>query len=385
MKFKPVKTAVIGCGMISNIYLRVLKEKFSIIELVGCSDIVEEKAAAQAEKYGIRKMTNEEILTDPEIELVLNLTYASAHYEVNRAILSAGKHCYSEKMMCLTMQEADELDRIRREKGVMFAVAPDTFLGAGIQSANFYVQQGMIGEPVQVAANLARGYFMTKEDKDDAHRKYSVMCEGGGIPYDMGGYYLHAMFQMLGPVKSVCGYMKTREQNRPYLNPRHSKFEENFFVNTYNTVSATLEFANGVLGSLNISSEYDATYNDFKIYGTRGILVISDPNQFGEKPRLLKGIPGTESVTETELPLYHAFSEQYRGIGAADMAWALRTGRPPRLSFEMGYHALEILNAIIRSTENRTVEMLHTTFERPVPIPPDIYGGTTDERNLYLY
>ncbi|MBO4979069.1 MAG: Gfo/Idh/MocA family oxidoreductase, partial [Clostridia bacterium] len=134
MKFKPVKTAVIGCGMISNIYLRVLKEKFSIIELVGCSDIVESKAAAQAKKYDIRQMTNEEILSDPEIELVLNLTYASAHYEVNRAILLSGKHCYSEKMMCLTMEEADELDRIRREKGVMFAVAPDTFLGAGIQS-----------------------------------------------------------------------------------------------------------------------------------------------------------------------------------------------------------------------------------------------------------
>lgn len=97
MKFRPVKTAVIGCGMISGIYLKNLKEIFYITDLVGCADMVAEKAAAQAEKYNIRCMTSEEILSDPEIELVLNLTYASSHYEVSKTILSAGKHCYSEK------------------------------------------------------------------------------------------------------------------------------------------------------------------------------------------------------------------------------------------------------------------------------------------------
>ena len=116
MQYKSVKTAVIGCGMISDVYMQNLKEKFSIIDFVGCSDIVSEKSKKQAEKYGVKQMTNEEILNDPEIELVLNLTYPTSHFEVSKAILSAGKHCYSEKLMCLTLDEAKELDKIRKEK-----------------------------------------------------------------------------------------------------------------------------------------------------------------------------------------------------------------------------------------------------------------------------
>ena len=379
MKFKPVKTAVIGCGMISNNYLRNIKEKFSILELVGCSDIVEAKSKAQAEKYGIKQMTNEEILNDPEIELVLNLTYATAHFEVSKAILEAGKHCYSEKMIGVTMEEADELDRIRKEKGVMFAVGPDTFLGAGMQSARYFVDSGLIGEVVSVSATLTRDYFMVKSDADDAYRKYSVMAEGGGIPYDMGGYYLHEMFNILGPVKKVCGFATTREQNRPYLNPRHSKFEENYFVNTINSIYASLEFKNGVYGSLNMCSDHREGYDKFLVIGTDGILSVGDPNQFGSKITLIKG------GVETELPLYHPYKEESRGIGAAEMAWALRSKREPRLSFEMGYHAFEIINAVIDCTKDGKVKTLKTDFERPVPISIEHYPGQSAERSLYLY
>lgn len=379
MQFKPVKTGVIGCGMISNNYLKNIKQEFSIIELVGCSDIVESKSKAQAEKFGIKQMTNEEILNDPEIELVLNLTYASAHFEVSKAILEAGKHCYSEKMIGVTMEEADELDRIRKEKGVMFAVGPDTFLGAGMQSARYFIDSGLIGDVVSVSATLTRDYFMIKSDVDDAYRKYSVMAEGGGIPYDMGGYYLHEMFNILGPVNRVCGFATTREQNRPYLNPRHSKFDENYFVNTINCIYASMEFKNGVYGSINISSEHREGYDKFLAMGTDGILSIGDPNMFGSKISLIKG------GVETELPLYHPYKEECRGIGAADMAWALRTGRAPRISFELGYHAFEIINALTDCTEDGQVKTLKTDFERPVPISIEHYGGQSAERSLYLY
>ena len=378
MQYKPVKTAVIGCGMISDRYFENLKNRFSIINLVGCSDLSDELADKQSAKYGIRKMTNEEILNDPDIDLVLNLTYASAHFEINRAILNAGKHCYSEKMMCLTMEEADELDRIRREKGVMFAVGPDTFLGAGMQTARFIIDQGLIGTPVQAVCNLSRGYFMTKDSLDDTRRKYSVVRQGAGIPYDMGGYYLHALFNILGPVQSVCGYARTRQQHRPYLNPRHSKFNEDFFVNTINTLCASMEFKNGVLGSLNLSSDYDTTSNEFKIYGTQGILSLGDPNEFHDQLILF------ENGTETELPLYHPFANESRGVGAAEIAWSLRTGRNPRLSFEMGYHALEIINAVIACTKTGQVQYLKTDFDRPAPIHTEHYSGFSEERSLFL-
>ncbi len=361
--------------MISDIYLTNLKNKFSIIDLVGCSDIVAEKSAKQAEKYDIRQMTNEEILADPEIELVLNLTFASAHFEVSKAILSAGKHCYSEKMVCLTTEEARELYDISKEKGVHFIVAPDTFLGASEQTARMVLDKGLIGTPVTAEVKLHRGYFMIKSDEDDAYRKYSVMHAGGGIPYDMGGYYLHQLFNMFGPVRRVCGFAKTLRQNRPYLNPRHASFDEDFFVDTVNTVCASLEFANGVLCSFTLTSEIPSTQQVFEVAGTEGILTLGDPNSFGDKLFI------TRQQNETlEFPLCHPYRKDSRGIGAADLAWAIRSGKEPRLSFAFGYHALEVIEAIQTSCTTGEVVTLSTDFPRPAPIQSEYYRGDCEER-----
>ena len=196
MKFAPVKTAIIGCGMISDTYLQNLIQTFSIIDVVGCADQVDEKAARQAEKYNIPKRTVADILADPGVELVVNLTYASSHYEVNRQVLEAGKHLYCEKMMADTVSEAQKLVNLAHEKHLRFAVAPDTFLGGSMQTARQFVDAGIIGEPVMGVIRLARNYQMIKSDADDAVRKYSVMARGGGIPYDMGGYYLHTLFNI---------------------------------------------------------------------------------------------------------------------------------------------------------------------------------------------
>lgn len=379
MQFKPVKTAVIGCGMISDTYLHNLKNTFSIIDLVGCSDIVDYKAQAQAEKYGIRKMTNEEILNDPEIELVLNLTYPSAHFEVSKQILEAKKHCYSEKMMALNMREADILNDLRKKNNVMFAVAPDTFLGASQQTARYIVDRGLIGEPIQAIVHLSRGYFMIKSDADDAARKYSVVREGGGIPYDMGGYYLHELFNIFGSVNRVCGFATTHNAVRPYLNPNHSKFDEPFTVNTLNTLSAALEFDCGVLGTFSISSEYNTGRQLFEIFGTEGRLILADPNEFGEDVYLQKG-----AGEPVKFPLTHPYGVGSRGIGAAEMAWSLRQNRPSRLSTEMGYHALEVIEAIRECTADNSVKVLKTKFERPRALPSEFYGGQCQERSLYL-
>ena len=380
MKFEPVKTAVIGCGMISDTYLENLKNTFYITDLVGCADMVDEKAEKQAEKYNIRHMTCDEILSDPEIELVLNLTYATSHYEVSKAILSAGKHCYCEKMAALTLDEAKELKEIADKNHVHYAVAPDTFLGASQQTSRYIVDKGLIGEPVSVLVNLSRSYQLIKTDADDAVRKFSVMCEGGGIPYDMSGYYLHQMFNIFGPVNRVSGFCTTRNANRPYLNPRHSKFDDNFFVNTTNTLACSFEFDCGVYGTMSVSSEHSITENTFKIMGTEGTLELGDPNEFNGKVYITKR--GSEPM---EFPLSHPYSASSRGIGAADMAWAIRTNRKPRLSFEMGYHALEFIKAVEECTVDGQMKTLKTKFERPAPVSSEFFNGTSMERNLYLY
>lgn len=379
MEYKPVKTAVIGCGMISDIYLGNLKNKFYITELVGCADMVDKKAERQAEKYNIKKMTVDEILNDSEIEMVLNLTYPTSHYEINKKVLEAKKHCYCEKMMCLTKEEADALDRIRTENNVYLISAPDTFLGASQQTARYIVDSGIIGEPIQAIVKLCRGYHMIKTTEDDLERKYSVMHEGGGIPYDMGGYYLHELFNIFGGVSSAFGYEFTRNAKRPYLNPRHVKFNDSFEVNTPNTVSAVLKFKNGPLCSFNISSEYLVYDEEFKIMGTEGILYLGDPNNFGDKVYIKK-----QNGEKLEFPISHPYAQNSRGIGAADLAWALRTGREPRISFEMGYHALEIINALKECENDGKMKSFTTEVKRPQVISTEYYGGGSEERSLFL-
>ena len=380
MKIEPVKTAVIGCGMISDSYFINLKEKFSIIDLVGCSDLVESKAKEKAEKYNIRMMTNEEILKDPEIEIVVNLTYASSHFEVNKQVMNAEKHLYCEKMMCDDMEQAYMLRKIKETKGVRFVPAPDTVLGGMLQSCRKAIDSGMIGEPVFTIVSLSRGYHMIKEDKEDAARKYSVMQKGGGIPYDMGGYYLHALFNMFGPVEKVCGFSKTRNQNRPYLTPRHSKFQEDFMVSTPNTVCASLSFKNGMYTSFTMSSDCFGEDYLFEIHGTEGILFCGDPNLFGDKIEIKR-----HNCEKMEFPLTHPYRTNSRGIGVADLAWAIRTNREQRLPFLFGYHALEVINAINDSQKDGTTKILTTDFSIPNPIGSLYYDGTSEERNLYLY
>lgn len=378
MKFFPVKTAVIGAGMISPAYLENLT-RFSIIDLAGISDIVNEKAQEKAEMFGIAQLTNEQILNDPEIELVLNLTYPSAHYEVSKSILIAGKHCYSEKMMCNTLEEAKELGRISKKKNLMFAAGPDTFFGSAQQTARFIVEKGLIGDVIQIISNRPRGYFMTKSSADDAYRKYSVMCEGGGIPYDMGGYDLHTLFNIFGPIESICGFAYTRNANRPYLNPNHEKFNENFFVNTENTMCASMRFRSGPLLSFTTSSDYAVSDSMLILQGTEGMLYLPDTNNFSGKIYLEK--PHFEKM---EFPLFHPFRDATRGVAAADMAWALRTGRKPRLTYEMSYHALEVIKAVVESSKDGTTKHLTTTFDLPVPISTEYYDGACEERSLFI-
>lgn len=383
MKFQPVKTAVIGCGMISDTYMTNLSETFSIIDLVGCADMVDEKAARQAEKYNIRKMTVDEILADPEIELVVNLTYASSHYEVNRRVLAAGKHLYCEKMMADTVEQARELMELSRTKGVRFAVAPDTFLGGSMQTARHFIDMGIIGEPVMGVIRLTRNYQMIKSDADDAVRKYSVMARGGGIPYDMGGYYLHTFFNIFGPVARVCGFSFTRNATRPYLNPRHSKFNDPYLVDTENTITGAMEFRNGFHATIAITSECrGGADNSFEIHGTDGSLLLGDPNLFNDKLYYR-----TNTSELLEFPITHPYGDKssYRGIGAADMAWAIRCNRPHRLAAELGFHALEVTRGILDSAQDGRFRTMTAQFDRPVPIAASHQGGACDERNLFLY
>ena len=356
MNYKKIKTAVIGCGMISDIYLKNLKEKFSVIDLDSCADIVEKKAREKSEKYGIKMRSVEQIISDEEIKLIINLTYPSSHYEITKAALLNGKNVYSEKCMAVTASEAEELYSLAKNRNLRLSVAPDTFLGGSWQTARKIVDAGLIGTPVAFNAVLIRGYHLVKNDADDLKRKFSVMYPGGGIPYDMGAYFIYNLINLFGPIRRVLGNSFTRNPIRPYLNPNHSLFNENFKVKTPNTMAVTLEFDKGVIGNL---------------------LITSDPNNFGDRIYLK-----TRGDDKNIMPFTHPYLEDSRGLGAAELAWSMLKNRPQRISPDMGLHVMKVLAAAEKCGETGICEILNDNFSRPAPLPSLYYCGECDEKLL---
>ncbi|HML48741.1 MAG TPA: Gfo/Idh/MocA family oxidoreductase, partial [Clostridia bacterium] len=277
--FKPVKAAVIGCGMISDIYLKNCVQAFNILDMVGCSDIVPERAAKRAEQYGIRHMTNEEILADPEIEIVVNLTYPTAHYEVSKAALLAGKHVHTEKMMAITLDQARDLVRISREKGLHITAAPDTFLGARLQTARRILDSGLIGTPISADMTLARGYRHADWKQEDEKR--FAFCPGGSILNDVGCYYLTALVSMLGSIEAVTGFYDTYEPARIFRHPKNPSYGKEMVYEAPNNFAGGLRFACGTLCSVMMTSETAGGGSHFAIYGTLGTIQLDDPNEFG--------------------------------------------------------------------------------------------------------
>lgn len=383
-KFRRVKAAIIGCGTISERYLKTISEKFHVIELVGCSDLVPERSEKRAKEFNICQMTNDEILSNPEIEIVINTTYPLAHYEVTKKALLAGKHVYSEKMLAVTLDEGKELVDLAHERNLLFTVAPDTFLGGGWQTVRYLIDGGVIGDIVSTYGVCVRSYQDHGEEYQEP--KGFIFGRGGGIPFDMGGYYLHNMINLCGPVSRVSGFAQIRRPQRPYTNPRHPKFLKEFEVESPNSISCALEFSNEVLGTLLITSE-SACFEKprFEIHGTIGNIILFDPNEFGPSEtggELQLSLNNGAYDGPQNVPIMFPFSEENRGIGVADMAYALLNGRKPRACASLGYHSFEVINGICKSCEDGIVYKMQSTCERPEPLKTKPLDGTAWETIL---
>lgn len=360
MKIQPVKTAVVGCGGISAAYLSTMLKKFKILEVVACCDLNLEKAQATAQKYGLQVLTLDEILADTTLELVVNLTTPIAHYPVIKQLLEAGKHVYTEKVLAVELEHAAELVKIAAEKKLYLGAAPDTFLGSAIQTARYVVDSGMLGE-------ITSCYCAFTRDGDILNRAFPFTAKpGGGIGFDVGIYSLTALLSILGPVKEVSGVVRTRKPDRPNYALEH--FGESFQVECENLMSGLLQFECGTVGNLLFDSNSIFIFPEkpsLVLFGTLGILFMADPNQFGGEVKvLLKG--NNEPVV---MPQSHAFQDESRGLGVAEMAWALRLGRKNRANQELAYHALEVLHGIVKSSATKTNQPINSTFEKLPPIP----------------
>ncbi len=360
-----LRVAVIGCGSISDIYMTNIKSgKFQILELAACSDLMVDRMKQSAEKYGCEAMTIDEICADKSIDMVINLTIPAAHYPVIKQCLEAGKHVFSEKMIAVELWQGKELVELANKKGLYLGVAPDTFLGASVQTAKYIVESGLIGKPVSCRASISRNYGIYGEF-------LTHLCKrGGGIGFDMGGYYLTALASILGPVESVSAFTAINEPNRINSRVGAPNYGEAYVLEDANVITATMKYANGVLGTLHMNSDciLDETYG-LEIYGTDGILYMGNPNEFGNPVYIQKTGSG-----KVEFPLTHGFAENSRGVGAAEMAWSIVKGRKNRASKEMAFHVFELMHGIIGSAESGETYKMESTFETPTALPPAYMG-----------
>lgn len=361
------RVGVIGCGSISNQYLPNLK-KWDILDLVACADLNMEMAHAQAEKHGVpTACTVETMLADPEIDIVVNLTYPKAHAPVALQAIAAGKHVYNEKPLAMDPAEGQSILDAAAKAGVRVSGAPDTFLGAGIQTARKMIEDGAIGRPVAATA------FLMSKGHESWHPNPEFYYEPGGGPmFDMGPYYLTALINLLGPIEQVSGTASVAITPRTITS--QPKAGKKIDVETPDHVAGNLRFASGAVGT--IITTFAAQHNilpRITIYGTEGTLAVPDPNGFDGEVSLAKA--GEKEFTT--VPHTHTLGYG-RAVGVAEMAHAIAANRPHRASGQLAQSVLEAMQAFLDSSEQGRTISLQCKTDQPAILPTGLSKGILD-------
>lgn len=350
---KKLNVAVVGCGNISGIYLKNLTTAFEHINVYAVSDLKIENAERASREYGISKiMTLDEILEDKNIDIVLNLTTPHSHYGICKQILESGKHVYVEKPLSLSFKEGKELIDYAEKQGLYVGCAPDTFMGAGLATCKKAIDDGLIGEIVGATA------FMVCHGHESWHPSPEFYYEKGGGPmFDMGPYYLAALTEMLGNVKSVMGMTAVGSPTRTITS--QPKFGKEIAVEVPTHVNGLLRFQSGAIANIITSFDvWSSRLPNLEIHGTKGALFCPDPNMFGGEVKLY--VAGGDAEI---LPYVNEYSENSRGIGLADMASAIIEGRENfAASGRRALHVLEIMEKIHISSDNGEALEIETEF-----------------------
>ncbi|GIP40849.1 dehydrogenase [Paenibacillus sp. J31TS4] len=354
-----MKLGIIGCGKISDIYMQNLK-KAGGVELVYCADLIPERAREKAALHGIPDGGSvEDLLGRRDIELVLNLTVPKAHAAISEAALRAGKHVYGEKPLAVTYAEGKRLMKLAEEKGLLIGSAPDTSLGGGMQTCLRLLAEGAIGTPVGASA------FLMGKGPESWHPAPEFYYEQGGGPLlDMGPYYLTALVALLGPIRRVTGSARISFPERTITSqPKAGTIIE---VEVPTHVAGVLEFAAGPVATLTTSFDIlgGSSLPRIELYGSKGTLLVPDPNTFGG-PVVLRTAAGGEW---TEIPIETGVTENGRGLGVLDMAEAIRTGREPRAGGALALHVLEAMEGLLTAAASGTHYIMETACRRPEPL-----------------
>ena len=376
MEEKVLGFGVIGTGTYCDHYLRNLGPVYKNVRPVGCADLNTEAARAAAERWNIPKVyTSDEMMADPEVDIVLILTNPASHYSLTMQALKAGKHVYCEKPLATSLEQANEIVEFAEKQGLFVGAAPDTFLSPEFQTVRKLIDEGAIGKVINVTAN----YVGPGADLWHPNAGF-LYKQGGGPALDMGPYFLTSLVTLLGPIESLFAYA-----NRGWDVRRIWDKDVEVEVNT--NYCAVLKFENGVIGNLNLTyDEWKSSLPGMELYGTEGVLFAPDPNAMMGPIKLLKAedfknlvnskgdnvgarlsaIYGPETMSLfTEIETVAPRVGNQRGAGVSDMASAIVEGRKPRVSAELCRHVTEGINAFDVSVQTGEPYKMTTTFEMP--------------------
>lgn len=354
MRTGPLQVGVIGCG---NIFPHYLKNagKFEQIRVVACASRNPAGAVEQAAAHGLRAMGVDELIADREIDLVVNLTTPASHAAVSMRILDAGKHLYSEKPLATGLREARAILDLAAAKNLRVGCAPDTILGDSHQACRKILDEGLLGE---VMAGTA---FMMSRGPETFHPDpFFFYQKGGGPMLDIGPYYISALVNFLGPVRSVMARVKTSATERVALvGPRRGG---KIRVEVPTSYAGVLDFCNDAMITCNLNWDtLRHAHAPVELYGSTGSLMMPDPNQFGGVVKVVTS--GAEDWQERVIPERYPFS--CRLVGVADMAYSLRKGIPHICSGELAYHVLEVMLAFENSAKHGKSVPIESRCDRP--------------------
>ena len=357
-----VKIGVIGCGNISGAYFGNITGKMQGVCVDAVCELIPERAQYAYDNYTIgRVISTDELINDPEIQIVLNITTPPDHYALCKQALLAGKSVHVEKPLSIEREQGRELVAIAQERALFLGCAPDTFLGGGIQTCRKLIDDGWIGTPICGSVSMiCAGHEGWHPDPAFYYKK------GAGPVFDMGPYYLTALVNLLGPVEYLYSDAKITYPVRTITS--EPKYGEKVEVEVPTHVTGILSFKSGPVVTMTMSFDvWSAEQAHFDIYGTEGTLRVPDPNTFGG-PVLIRR-KGEKDWRE--IPLLFGYAENSRGVGLADMARCIREGLPQggnRCSGELAFHVLDIMCALHEGSPTGKKVKIKSTVKRPAPM-----------------
>ncbi|WP_375260789.1 Gfo/Idh/MocA family protein [Palleronia sp.] len=350
---------IIGCGVISGIYLQNIVRLPGLV-LRAVADAKPEAAQAAAKQYGVPALSVAELLARDDIDVVLNLTVPAAHGPVGRQVIEAGKHLYLEKPLCATLAEAQDLMRLGDERGLRIGCAPDTFLGGGHQAARTALDEGRIGRAIGGTVTM----MVAGHERWHPNPDFYYSRPGGGPLMDMGPYYLTALVNLLGPVREVASMSSRPRAERRIATGDRAGTTVPVEVDTH--ILGLLAFDSGAIVQLAMSFDVAGHWHSpIEVYGTEGSMRVPDPNRFDGTVEFPDGAP----LAAADRP-YGA--DNWRGIGLADMAAAIRADRPHRASGTLALHVIEVIDAIDRAAEERRTIRIESDCDRPQPLEDEL-------------